>query len=98
MHSAMIAVAVYVVGGCVYQRNVMHQRGWRQLPNYAIWAGVGSFVKVRYLLFPLGPTEEMSSPERGGRKPFSTNDRVSAGRLHHRHLDLCAPRAAPTRV
>lgn len=43
----MIAVAVYVVGGCVYQRNVMHQRGWRQLPNYAIWAGVGSFVKVR---------------------------------------------------
>ena len=24
----------------------MHARGWRQLPNYAIWAGIGSFVKV----------------------------------------------------
>lgn len=45
-HRALIAIAVYVVGGCVYQRNVMHQRGWRQLPNYAIWAGIGSFVKV----------------------------------------------------
>lgn len=39
-------MAVYLVGGCVYQRNVMHQRGWRQLPNYAIWAGVGAFVRV----------------------------------------------------
>lgn len=47
-HRALIAIAVYVVGGCVYQRNVMHQRGWRQLPNYAIWAGIGSFVKVCY--------------------------------------------------
>ena len=24
----------------------MHARGWRQLPNYAIWAGIGSFLKV----------------------------------------------------
>lgn len=42
----MIAVLVYLVGGCVYQRTVMHQRGWRQLPNYAMWAGIYRFVAV----------------------------------------------------
>jgi cation-dependent mannose-6-phosphate receptor len=41
-----IALAVYVIGGVVYQRNVMHQRGWRQLPNYAMWAGLFGFVSV----------------------------------------------------
>lgn len=41
-----IAVLVYLVGGCVYQRTVMHQRGWRQLPNYALWAGIAGFVSV----------------------------------------------------
>lgn len=43
---ALIAVLVYVVGGCVYQRTVMHQRGWRQLPNYSLWAGIGGFFYV----------------------------------------------------
>lgn len=41
-----IGVLVYVLGGVVYQRNVMHQRGWRQLPNYSLWAGMFSFVAV----------------------------------------------------
>lgn len=41
-----IALMVYVIGGVVYQRNVMHQRGWRQLPNYGLWAGVWSFFSV----------------------------------------------------
>ena len=44
---AMIAVLVYLVGGCVYQRTVMHQRGWRQLPNYAMWSGIWHFFSVR---------------------------------------------------
>lgn len=42
-----IALLVYVIGGVVYQRNVMHQRGWRQLPNYAMWAGIFGFFSVR---------------------------------------------------
>jgi cation-dependent mannose-6-phosphate receptor len=41
-----IAVLVYVVGGIFYQRTVAHARGWRQLPNYSLWAGIWSFVKV----------------------------------------------------
>lgn len=45
---AIIAIIVYVVGGCVYSRIVLQQRGWRQLPNYALWAGIGSFLKVPF--------------------------------------------------
>ena len=41
-----IAFLVYLIGGCVYQRSVMHQRGWRQLPNYAVWAGCFGFFGV----------------------------------------------------
>lgn len=42
-----IGVLAYLVGGVVYQRNVMHQRGWRQLPNYSLWAGIFSFISVK---------------------------------------------------
>lgn len=42
----VIAILVYFLGGVVYQRNVAHARGWRQLPNYSMWAGIGSFIKV----------------------------------------------------
>jgi cation-dependent mannose-6-phosphate receptor len=42
----LIAVVVYFVGGIMYQRTVAHARGWRQLPNYSLWAGIGSFIQV----------------------------------------------------
>ncbi|XHF97882.1 hypothetical protein AWENTII_001456 [Aspergillus wentii] len=42
---ALIAIAVYLIGGCVYQRTVMHQRGWRQCPNFSLWAGMFDFIK-----------------------------------------------------
>ncbi|KAF3050842.1 Cation-independent mannose-6-phosphate receptor CI-MPR [Didymella keratinophila] len=47
---AFIAVGVYFVGGCVYQRTVMHQRGWRQLPNYAMWAGIWRFFSDMFII------------------------------------------------
>lgn len=43
----LIAVGVYFVGGVIYQRNVRNARGWRQLPNYSLWAGIGSYIQVR---------------------------------------------------
>jgi cation-dependent mannose-6-phosphate receptor len=43
-----ITVLVYLIGGCVYQRSVMHQRGWRQCPNYAVWAGLFGFIGVSH--------------------------------------------------
>lgn len=42
----IIAVLVYFLGGIFYQRNVAHARGWRQLPNYSMWAGIWNFIKV----------------------------------------------------
>lgn len=47
---ALIAVIVYLVGGCFYSRMVLQQRGWRQLPNYALWASILGFIKVGKLL------------------------------------------------
>lgn len=44
-----IAIAVYLIGGCAYQRTVMHQRGWRQCPNYSVWTGIFSFLGVSRL-------------------------------------------------
>jgi cation-dependent mannose-6-phosphate receptor len=45
--SLLIALLVYLLGGCVYQRTVMNQRGWKQVPNYSIWSGLFGFVVVR---------------------------------------------------
>lgn len=45
----VIAFLVYLLGGIFYQRTVAHARGWRQLPNYSIWSGIGNFIKVSAL-------------------------------------------------
>lgn len=45
----LIAVLVYLLGGIFYNRTVAHARGWRQLPNYSLWAGIWSFICVRPL-------------------------------------------------
>ncbi|KAK0718451.1 mannose-6-phosphate receptor binding domain-containing protein [Lasiosphaeria miniovina] len=45
-----IAVLVYVVGGIFYQRTVAHARGWRQLPNYSMWAGMWNFVRDIFII------------------------------------------------
>lgn len=49
----MIAIIVYVVGGCVYSRMVLNQRGWKQLPNYSLWAGIFGFFRVRKTQKPI---------------------------------------------
>lgn len=43
----IITVLVYFLGGIFYNRTVNHARGWRQLPNYTLWAGIWSFISVR---------------------------------------------------
>lgn len=48
-HSFAIAFLVYLIGGIAYQRAVMHQRGWRQLPNYGVWAGFFGFIKDMFI-------------------------------------------------
>lgn len=43
-----ITILVYFVGGVFYQRTVANARGWRQLPNYSLWAGIWSFLTVSW--------------------------------------------------
>lgn len=42
----LVAVLVYLLGGIFYNRTINNARGWRQLPNYSLWAGMWSFVSV----------------------------------------------------
>lgn len=46
----IIALMVYFIGGCVYSRTVLHQRGWRQLPNYAFWSGIAGFIQDMFII------------------------------------------------
>ncbi|CZS93872.1 probable MRL1 Mannose 6-phosphate Receptor Like [Rhynchosporium graminicola] len=46
----IIAILVYFLGGVFYQRNVAHARGWRQLPNYSMWSGIGNFIKDFFII------------------------------------------------
>ncbi|EME89432.1 cation-independent mannose-6-phosphate receptor CI-MPR [Pseudocercospora fijiensis CIRAD86] len=47
---ATIAIIVYFVGGCVYNRAVLQQRGWQQVPNYNMWAGIFGFFKDLFII------------------------------------------------
>ena len=59
-----IAILVYLLGGIFYNRTVSNARGWKQLPNYTLWASLWivitvSFYSPSFLLalprFLLGP-------------------------------------------
>lgn len=49
-----VVLAVYIIGGCVYQRTVMNARGWRQVPHYHTWAKLVRGVVVSH--FPISVT------------------------------------------
>ncbi|KAL8682319.1 MAG: hypothetical protein Q9186_001595 [Xanthomendoza sp. 1 TL-2023] len=46
----LIFLAVYLLGGIAYQRTVQHQRGWRQLPNYNVWASIFSVIRDIFII------------------------------------------------
>jgi len=46
----LIGIVVYLVGGCVYSRMVLQQRGWRQFPNYNLWATVFDFARDIFVI------------------------------------------------
>ncbi|KAK6344541.1 Cation-independent mannose-6-phosphate receptor CI-MPR [Orbilia brochopaga] len=49
---SLVALMVYFVGGCFYQRTVLQARGWRQVPHWQTWLRALNFVWVRKILFP----------------------------------------------
>lgn len=102
---AIIALLVYLVGGCVYSRTVLNQRGWRQLPNYSLWAGIFGFFRVRCLHLPLSClfAPPVWSHPRPSIPPLSlglivTNARSTTGHLPHPLLQLRALPARPPRL
>ncbi|KAF2664049.1 putative vacuolar sorting receptor [Microthyrium microscopicum] len=76
----LIALVVYFVGGCVYQRTVMHQRGWRQLPNYTMWAGIFGLGKDAVLM--LSSTCMRLIPGRSGYSRVSLNGNSRSRGIH----------------
>ncbi|KIW16021.1 hypothetical protein PV08_06072 [Exophiala spinifera] len=81
-----IALLVYLIGGIVYQRNVMHQRGWKQVPNYSVWAGLLSFISDMFVILfssctqrlPGGITQLFAG--RRGYHRVGTDERPGQGR------------------
>ncbi|TWU73158.1 Cation-independent mannose-6-phosphate receptor CI-MPR [Metarhizium rileyi] len=45
----VIAFLVYALGGVFYNRTVTNARGWRQLPNYSLWAGIWNFLSDMFI-------------------------------------------------
>ncbi|KAG5981037.1 hypothetical protein E4U54_006695 [Claviceps lovelessii] len=46
----VIAILVYALGGVFYNRAVKNARGWRQLPNYSLWASIWSFFSDIFII------------------------------------------------
>lgn len=42
----LVAFGVYFIGGCMYSRTVLHQRGWRQIPNHELWNGLFGMMRA----------------------------------------------------
>lgn len=73
VNSLVIFLAVYLLGGIAYQRTVMHQRGWRQLPNYNVWASI--FSVVRDIIIILTSSCARLLPRRQGYNQLPGNGR-----------------------
>ncbi|KAI4177127.1 MAG: hypothetical protein LQ343_000609 [Gyalolechia ehrenbergii] len=73
----VIFLAVYLLGGIAYQRTVMHQRGWRQLPNYTVWATIGSL--LRDILIILTSSCSRLMPRRQGYNQLPGSGRGGRG-------------------
>ncbi|RMZ75572.1 hypothetical protein DV737_g5246, partial [Chaetothyriales sp. CBS 132003] len=79
-----IALLVYAVGGVVYRRNVMHQRGLKQIPNYEVWSAIAAFVSDITIIFISSCTRSMPSigrlfgGRRGGYHRVGSDDRAAS--------------------
>ncbi|KAL0256935.1 Cation-independent mannose-6-phosphate receptor CI-MPR [Diplodia seriata] len=74
----LIAFLVYFVGGCMYQRTVMHQRGWRQIPNFAFWESIWRFFTDVFVILTSSCARFM--PSRRGYSRVSLHGDRSRGR------------------
>jgi cation-dependent mannose-6-phosphate receptor len=87
----LIAILVYLGGGIFYQRNVANQRGWRQLPNYTLWASIWSYVSVS----TTSPTQSELSCELTGNRTCSSPSHRHARNFFPTGEDITTCRARP---
>ncbi|KAG5927083.1 hypothetical protein E4U53_002930 [Claviceps sorghi] len=80
-----IAILVYVLGGVFYNRTVKNARGWRQLPNYSLWAGIWNF--FRDMLIILFSSCIRCLPGRRGYSHLSTGSRHRNSDAENRLID-----------
>jgi len=78
----LIAIMVYLIGGCFYQRTVMHQRGWRQLPNYSMWAGIWGFISDMFTILTSSCARFLP-----GHRGYSRVSLNGNGNIRGRHSD-----------
>ncbi|KAF7563983.1 hypothetical protein G7046_g105 [Stylonectria norvegica] len=67
----IITVMVYILGGVFYNRTVAHARGWRQLPNFSLWAGIWSFICDMFIIAWSSCARRI--PGRGGYEHLNTS-------------------------
>ncbi|RMZ84225.1 hypothetical protein DV738_g668, partial [Chaetothyriales sp. CBS 135597] len=87
-----IALLVYIIGGVAYRRNVMHQRGWKQIPNYEAWSATGIFLSDITIILFSSCTQSLPSIARlfGGRRAgyhrVGADDRAAGAGARRRGL------------
>lgn len=70
-----VAILVYFAGGVVYQRTVANARGWRQLPNYSLWAGIWNGVSDFFIIITSSCTRFLPSRRGYSSLSISSNGR-----------------------
>ncbi|KAG6001286.1 hypothetical protein E4U21_004523 [Claviceps maximensis] len=81
----VITILVYALGGVFYNRAVKNARGWRQLPNYSLWAGIWSFFSDMF--FILFSSCARCLPGRRGYSHLSTGSRHRNSDAENRLID-----------
>ncbi|GAB0135791.1 hypothetical protein EsDP_00004116 [Epichloe bromicola] len=81
----LIAILVYALGGVFYNRTVTNARGWRQLPNYSLWAGIWSFFSDMFIM--LFSSCARCLPGRRGYSHLNTSPRHRNSDAENRLID-----------
>lgn len=53
LHSVFCCLAVYLIGGFLYQRLVVGAKGVEQFPNYAFWSEIGNLSAVSIVTYTI---------------------------------------------
>ncbi|KAG6060830.1 hypothetical protein E4U32_003228 [Claviceps aff. humidiphila group G2b] len=81
----VIAILVYALGGVFYNRTISNARGWRQLPNYTLWAGIWNFFSDMFVILFSSCARWL--PRRRGYAHLNTSSRHGNSDAENRLID-----------